>query len=77
MVKRELVFELKEIKKVRDERMYLREREEVITTTGTVIVDDDGEIEILVDDPKQKYGFFEVKDSLFKNIIKKLHDTTK
>ncbi|MED3562317.1 hypothetical protein [Bacillus xiapuensis] len=74
-MKREFVFELKEIKNEYDNKMSNNKRAIVHVTTGTV--NDREDITIMVDDPKQPYGMFEVKDNLFKKIINKLHNVTK
>lgn len=75
-MKREFIFEIKEIRSRRNTDMPNNEEKYVLITKGSVSIDGD-DISVMVDDKSQPYGFFEAKDGLFKRIIKKIHNATK
>lgn len=75
-MKREFMFELKEIKKRYNKDMPDNREAYIFITTGTVAVEGD-EFYIMVDDPKQDLGIFQSKDTFFNKIIRKIHEATK
>lgn len=76
MEKRELVFEIREIKSRYNHSMPDNREDYIHTTTGIVNINGD-EILVFVDDKSQPHEMFEAKDSFFKKVIKKISEAVK
>lgn len=74
MARREFIFKIEEVVNVGND--IVGSHYVVSSHSGYVRVDEDGKINISVDDLTQPYGQFESKDSFFNKIIKKIHKAT-
>ena len=77
MEMRDFKFEIQEIKHKPNPKMPDGKEAYIFTTTGVAMVRSNGEIDIVVDDPKQDKGSFVVTDGFFKKLIRKIHESIK
>lgn len=75
MNKREFAFEIKELRQWVDPKLKSKQ-DYVHVTTGTVHVNGE-DFFVIVNDNHQPHKMFEVRDSFFRKLIRKIHEVTK